>query len=164
MGMNYAKFKEYIKKNGVTKARITEGFYSIPFGTILFFGRNNIGTLSTYETSSQNDQFGYGFDTLWDTSWKEKYDGEFELIDEESPSENVNKMTKKTIYHVIAVDKKTGKTTKNETISADNEQQAIIKAFGVDAENTFIKKSEVGDYEEQKPQKVVIEEKAKGSK
>ena len=85
---------------------------------------------------------------------------ELELIEKKSPSKNVSKM-KKTIYNVIAVDKKTGKTTKNETISADNEQQAILKAFGVDAENTFIKTTEIGDYEEDKPLKAVLEKPAK---
>ena len=75
---------------------------------------------------------------------------------ENSPSKNVTKM-KKTIYHVLAVDKKTGMETKNVTISADNEQQAILKAFGVDAENTFIKATEEGTYEEDKPLKAVLE-------
>ena len=96
-------------------------------------------------------------DGNYSSNWKVK---RFELIEKKSPSKNVSKM-KKTIYHVIAVDKKTGKTTKNETISADNEQQAILKAFGVDAENTFIKTTEVGDYEEDKPLKAVLEKPAK---
>lgn len=79
-----------------------------------------------------------------------------ELV-EETPSKNVCKMTKKTIYNVLIVDKKTGKTTKDEKVTAANEQQAILKTFGVDAENTFIKITELGTYEEDKPIKAVIE-------
>jgi len=86
----------------------------------------------------------------------DNFEGNLELEFENSPSKNVTKM-KKTIYHVLAVDKKTGKEVKNVTISADNEQQAILKAFDVDAENTFIKATEVGSYEEDKPLKAVLE-------
>ena len=82
-----------------------------------------------------------------------------ELV-EKAPS-NVCKMTKKVIYNVLIVDKKTGKTIKDDKVTADNEQQAILKTFGVDAENTFIKITELGSYEEDKPIKAVIEEKPK---
>ncbi|GAH59052.1 unnamed protein product [marine sediment metagenome] len=66
-------------------------------------------------------------------------------------------MTKKTIYNVLIVDKKTGETTKDEKVTAGNEQQAILKTFGVDADNSFIKITELGTYEEDKPIKAVIE-------
>ena len=159
MGMNYNEFRDYIKEHGTTKARITKGMHNIPKGTILFFGIND-DKLSTYNehTHSKNIDFGYGFDYSWRNIWKNEYEGEFELIDEKkqnSPSKNV--MTTKTIYEVLAVNKKTGKTEKKETHSADNEQQAILKTFGVDAENMFIKVAEVGKYEEDKPLRAVIE-------
>ena len=167
MGMNYEEFNSYVKKHGITKARTTKNFCDIPQGTILFFWYGN-GVLSTFDerANNLNRQFGYDFDYSWSNRWRIDYKGIFELIDEQkqnSPSNNV-KMTKKTIYQVIAVNKKTGETTKNETITADNEQQAILKTFGVDAENTFIKTTEVGTYEEDKPLKAVLEKEEKPAK
>ncbi len=82
-----------------------------------------------------------------------------ELIEEkeETPSKDVNKMTTKRIYSVLILDKKTGETKKDVKVTADNEQEAILKTFGVDAENTFIKIEELGSYQEDKPKKVIIE-------
>lgn len=85
-----------------------------------------------------------------------------ELVEskQNSPSKNTT-MTTKTIYQVLVVNKKTGVAEKEKTLSADNEQQAILKTFGVDAENTFIKVTEVGSYEEDKPLKAIIEKPTK---
>lgn len=77
-----------------------------------------------------------------------------ELVPDNNNSIKPKKMEKK-IYEVLTVNKKTGKT-KKELVVADNEQSAILKAFGVDAENTFIKVTEEGKYAEEKPVSAVI--------
>lgn len=168
MGMNYEEFKSYIKQHGVTKTRTTCDWNDIPQGTILFFGTNKHGKISTYsiDIENKNKDFGYKFDYCWDTSWECNYGGTFELVDkqETAPSKDVTKMKTKKIYEVLVVNKKTGKTEKHEILSADNEQQAILKTFGVDAENTFIKATEVGSYEEEKPIKAVLEKPEKPAK
>lgn len=61
------------------------------------------------------------------------------------------KMTQKRIYRVLIVDKKSGKTNKDEVVVAETEQQAILKAFGVDSANSFISVKEEGNFEEEKP-------------
>ncbi len=72
-----------------------------------------------------------------------------------------NKKMEKKIYTVLTVNKKTGKT-KKEIVVSDNEQSAILKAFGVDADNTFIKVTEEGKYVEEKPvQAVLVKEEKK---
>jgi hypothetical protein len=66
-----------------------------------------------------------------------------------------NKMEKK-VYNVLVVNKKTSAVEKNVTVVAENEQAAILKAFGVDAENVYIRTDEKGKFEETKPQTVVL--------
>ncbi len=66
------------------------------------------------------------------------------------------KMNKK-IIKVLAVDKKTSKVLKNISVVAENEQTAILKAFGVDVEKVYIKTTEEGDFEEEKPVKVILD-------
>ena len=154
--MNYEQFNEYVKKNGITKARTIEDFRSIPRGTTLFFGidSNHISTYNRY-TDEKNVSLKYSFDYSFCGYWKSEYVGEFELI--ETPSNNICKMTTKKIYSVLILDKKKGTTTKDAKVTAANEQEAILKTFGVDAENTFIKIVELGEYEEDKPIKAIIE-------
>ena len=78
----------------------------------------------------------------------------FDLVS--SANSILKKTMRKRIYRVLIVDKKSGKTTKDEAVVAETEQQAILKSFGVDSENTFIRVSEVGDFEEEKPITAVI--------
>jgi len=234
--MNYNDFLDYVKDNGITKAKTTEEFENIPKGTILFFGSEDNSSLSTYEedTEDKNLEFNYNFDFRGNSSWKCNYTGNFELVEDENqssdrkfkvgdkvvktraysksnycrhggddsevpigtkgkitsiedeentyvlfengiswnlhqkeielvkeveeektPSKNV-KMTTKKIYSVLIVDKKTGVATKDEKVIAANEQEAILKAFKVDAENTFIKVEELGSYEEEKPVQAIL--------
>ena len=67
------------------------------------------------------------------------------------------KMTTKKIIKVLAVDKKTGEVLKNTSVVAENEQTAILKAFGVDVEKVYIKTTEEGEFEEEKPVKVIMD-------
>ena len=83
---------------------------------------------------------------------------------QETPSKDVNKMDTKKIYSVLILNKKTGETTKDVKVTADNEQEAILKTFGVDAKNTFIKIEELGSYEEEKIRKVIVETEAVSEK
>lgn len=85
------------------------------------------------------------------SSWCSRY---FELVSDNSILKE-KKMEKK-IIRVLAVNKKTSKTEKNETVVADNEQHAILKAFGVDVENLYIKTQEEGSFVEDKPVSAVI--------
>ena len=66
-----------------------------------------------------------------------------------------NKMEKK-IFKVLIIDKKTGKTIKNENVIAEDEQQALLKTFNVDAENTFIKIKEEGKFETKEPVNAIL--------
>ena len=66
--------------------------------------------------------------------------GCFELVD----SKFSNKTMEKKIYKFLAVNKKTNKVDKNEVVVAENEQTAILKAFGVDVENVFSEYSPAG--------------------
>ena len=70
------------------------------------------------------------------------------------------KMTNKKIIKVLAVDKKTGEVLKNISVVAENEQTAILKAFGVDVEKVYIKTTEEGEFEEEKPVKVIMDKTA----
>ena len=71
-------------------------------------------------------------------------------------SKSLQKTMEKKIYKVLAVNKKTSAVEKDEVVVAVNEQSAILKAFGVDAENVFIKTTEEGAYTEDKPVTAVI--------
>jgi len=66
-------------------------------------------------------------------------------------------MTEKKVYNVLVVNKKTGKVEKDATVTADSENQAILKAFKVDVENLVFTVLERATYTEDKPQTVVLE-------
>ena len=69
---------------------------------------------------------------------------------------NIKMSKTKKVYSVLVVNKKTSKEEKtSSTVVADNEQQATLKAFGVDVDNLFIKVEEIGEYQEEKPIEVV---------
>ena len=74
----------------------------------------------------------------------------------ESANSILTKTMDKKVFKVLIVDKKTGKTTKDEAVIAETEQQAILKAFGVDSENAYIKVDEVGNFKEEKPITAII--------
>lgn len=82
------------------------------------------------------------------------YYKELTLVEEEKLIGNEN-MDKK-IIRVLVVDKKTGKVKKNETVVANDEQSAILKAFGVDAENSFVKTTVEGEFKEDKPVTAIL--------
>jgi hypothetical protein len=89
----------------------------------------------------------------------------FEKVNSPITNSNLeNKNMEKKIIEVLAVDTKTGKIVKNVTVVAGNEQEAILKAFDVDAENTKIMTTEKGKFEETKPTTVVLAEKEKEAK
>ncbi len=77
-------------------------------------------------------------------------------VEEKSPLTKL-KMTNKKIIKVLAVDKKTSKVLKNVSVVAENEQTAILKAFGVDVEKVYINTTEEGDFEEEKPVSVIMD-------
>lgn len=63
----------------------------------------------------------------------------------------------KTVYEVLAVNKKTSEIDKDVTVVADSESQAILKAFGVDVENLEFKVTARTTFTEEKAQTVVLE-------
>ena len=79
--LNQEQFKEYIKKNGLTKARLSLSYYHTPKETILWFGLHN-ESISTYndDTENKNKEFGYDFfyERIFDS-----YGGVFIVDDEE---------------------------------------------------------------------------------
>jgi len=82
---------------------------------------------------------------------------ELELIN----SKSLHKTMEKKVYNVLIVSKKTGKVNKHQIVSAENEQSAILKAFGVDVENVFIKITEEGSYTEDKPVTAILVKESK---
>ncbi len=84
----------------------------------------------------------------------------FELVNSKSLQETMEKK----IYKVLVINKKTGDTDKNQVVTAENEQSAILKAFGVDVENVFIKITEEGSYTEDKPVTAVLVKETKENK
>jgi len=79
-------------------------------------------------------------------------------------SKSLHKTMEKKVFNVLVVNKKTGKVDKNQVVSAENEQSAILKAFGVDVENVFIKIKEEGSYTEDKPVTAVLVKENKETK
>ena len=116
-----------------------------------FNGRK--GIISKMDTSS----IPYRVDV-----YKKDYEGQYcwsecvEHIDEEKQELIENETMEKKVIKVLAVNKKTGKVEKNETVVADGEQTAILKAFGVDADSMYIKTTEEGTFKEDKPVSAVI--------
>ena len=88
--LNQEQFKEYIKKNGLTKARLSLSYYHTPKETILWFGLYN-ESISTYndDTENKNKEFGYDFfyERIFDS-----YGGVFIIDDEEMKKEMKNKI------------------------------------------------------------------------
>ena len=98
-----------------------------------------------------------GIEDLWNI-------GKFDLVTPASNSKSLQKTMEKKVYNVLVIDKKTGKTDKNLVVTAENEQSAILKAFGVDVENVFIKITEEGSYQEEKPVTAVLVKETKTPK
>ena len=73
-----------------------------------------------------------------------------------STNSSLKKTMEKNVYNVLIVDKKTKKVEKNEVVVAEDEQQAILKACGVDMENAFIKVTKNGSFVEDKPVNAVL--------
>jgi hypothetical protein len=82
------------------------------------------------------------------------YFADLELVSNNSNFKE-NKMEKK-VFNVLVVDKKTGKQTKNESVVAISSQDALLKAFDVDAENVFVDIKEVGKFEVNEPVQAII--------
>ena len=104
-----------------------------------------------FKISEIDDKQYLGFENFESESvaWNS---GRFELVN----SKSLHKTMEKKIYQVLVVNKKTGDVEKDEVVVAVNEQSAILKAFGVDAENVFIKTTEEGSYTEDKPVTAVL--------
>jgi len=66
-------------------------------------------------------------------------------------------MTKKTIYNVLVVDKKTSKIEKDVTVVSDDERHAILKAYGINVDKLSFTVTGRAEFEEDKPQTVVLE-------
>jgi len=77
------EFRDYIVKNGITKAKTTKDFYDVPKGTVLYFGvdHNSVKSYDKY-VNNMNKDFGYDFDYSWRWSDDSSYDGSFELVDD----------------------------------------------------------------------------------
>jgi len=90
MKLNKKQFEEYIRKNGITKARLSLSYYPTPKETILWFGLHN-ESISTYndDTENKNKEFGYDFfyERIFDS-----YGGVFIVDDEEMKKEMKNKI------------------------------------------------------------------------
>ena len=89
MTLNYNKFLDYVKKNGITLAKTTNDFLKIPKGTKLWFGLGG-EFLSSYDSfvSCKNKEFGYKFGYSWSNCWENYYTGQFELVEDKKPLTN----------------------------------------------------------------------------
>ena len=83
---------------------------------------------------------------------KEKW----QLISNQLNTQEENMGKTKTVYNVLTVNKKTGEVDKDETVVADNESEAILKAYGVPVENLAFDVKERTTFTEEKPQTVVL--------
>lgn len=120
--------------------------------TIIQILPGNMLTLDKFTGNHGNDWDSKKFDLIEPTP--------VELISNNKENSVLeNKKMEKKIIEVLAVNKKTGLIEKDIKVVASNEQEAILKAFGVDAENIQIKTTEKDKFEESKPQMVVLAEK-----
>jgi len=89
-------------------------------------------------------------------------ESQFELGTEKANNEISNKkMTKKSVYNVLVVNKKTGKIEKDKTVVADGEKHAILRAYDIDVERLSFTVTQRAEFEEDKPQTVVLEKEPK---
>lgn len=96
-------------------------------------------------------------DYIWLFEWR------LGKIDELIAPNTVNKMERK-VMKVLVMNKKTQKVEKDVTVIADTEQQAVLKAFGVNTEDLFIRIEEIGKFEEEKRVNAVIVKEEKAAK
>lgn len=75
------EFLEHIKKNGITKARITKGFRSVPSGTVLYFGEYDDG-ISTWDDDVNSTNMTLDYDFEYRKLWKD-YKGSFVILDDD---------------------------------------------------------------------------------
>ena len=115
---------------------------------------DDIFELTSYNTHNISINMNGNISADWDTY-------KFELVS--SPELNTigGNMTTKVVYNVLSVNKKTGKVDKDETVVAEDERQAILKAYGVDVDNLTFSVTSRTTFEEQKPQTVIVENAAK---
>lgn len=79
----------YIKRNGITKVKLTESLHSIPKDTILWMGvnKNCISSLAN-KVYEMNKEFNYPFDVNWCTEWHDSYKGKFEIVKDKTKGLN----------------------------------------------------------------------------
>ena len=96
--LNQEQFVEYIKKNGITKAKLSLSYYHTPKETILWFGLHN-ENISTYDedTKYKNKEFGYKFNYQW---LFYTYKGDF-IIEDEEMKEEMKKLNKEQFHKYI---------------------------------------------------------------
>jgi len=115
--------------------------------------KGSIGVISVYEDSENI----FVEDDGRPTNSGCLYECDLELFNEGIlDSKSLHKTMEKKIFNVLVVNKKTGAVDKRKVVVAENEQSAILKAFGVDVENVFIKITEEGSYTEEKPVNAII--------
>ena len=82
MKLNYQQFKKYIEDNGVTDARTTEDFDDIPKGTLIKFGFDGVNISSYTMDLKGQEQYTYSFDVILSITWRNVYEGLFEVEDD----------------------------------------------------------------------------------
>ena len=123
----------------------------------------NVGDIVTVSSQSTKGEYNEPVIEVYDNKRHnvEVYERDYwELVN----SKSLHKTMEKKVFSVLVISKKTGKTEKNQVVSAENEQSAILKAFGVDVENVFIKITEEGSYTEDKPVTAVLVKETKENK
>jgi hypothetical protein len=78
------ELKRHIIDNGITKVRLTRGFWDIPVNTELYIGIDNHSNLSSYDSDTicKNKDLGLDYEYIFAS----KYRGKFELIEESLPN------------------------------------------------------------------------------
>lgn len=84
----------------------------------------------------------------------------FDLVSTELNNLGGN-MTKKTVFNVLVVNKKTGKIDKDVTVVAEDERQAILKAYKIEVEKLAFTVTERTTFTEEKPQTVILAKESK---
>ena len=78
--MNRNELYNYIKEHGITKARTTEDYETVPKSTELWFGIND-EYISTFNDDTDNKNKDFGYDFYYQLIWGKYYKGQFELVD-----------------------------------------------------------------------------------
>ena len=139
MKLTYEQFKKYIEDNGVTDARTTEDWKAIPKGTLIKFGLQPDGTITSWESFLEGQkQYEYIFCAQWIAAWT-VYKGLFEVEDKQKElrisvktQEEWNAVVRKMLDDPNIGKWRTGNDSVLEHLFSDHEKDAVLYSEEMD--------------------------------